>query len=320
MSHNPFKADGAKAVRYAQLASSIGYAVSADVAQLALADRGRLHQNLGSVLIARDVDDLVARYDLEGPRDLMLIALDAARRIARPPISEFVVGSIGLEAETGNLILGGNVEFPRTHLGLALHGEGFVLTRSFSRRTTISVLAIGEAHPCAHCRQYLSEFAATKNLDLIDPLGHTLTMADLYPWPFDPDYLGEVGVLPTRAPFPTLAYKSEVEPTAATELLLAAGRRAHAPYSKTPSAVVLRTSDGALIAGSTIESVAFNPSLGPLQAAIVDLLAHGYAYDEIAECWLGTVHDGAVDFRRSVSELLGSIAPSAAFHASDWGI
>ena len=28
---------------------------------------------------------------------------------------------------------------------------------------------------------------------LIDPLGHRLTMAELYPWPFDPGYLGEPG-------------------------------------------------------------------------------------------------------------------------------
>jgi cytidine deaminase len=297
---------------------TIGPSLSAEVAHRASAHARNVADNLGSVLLAQDVAELVEIFDLVGPRDVMLLALDVAKRLARPSISNFHVGSIGLESETGNLILGGNVEFPGAHLGFTLHGEGFVFTRSFSRGTTIAAIAIGEAHPCAHCRQYLSEYAASRNLDLIDPLGHVLKMTDLYPWPFDPGYLGEAGLISGAVPFPQLRFAGAPQDSRPLQKLLASGKRAHTPYSKCPSAVVLRTKDGALIAGSAIESVAFNPSIGPLQAAIVDLLAHGYTYGDIAECWLGARKDGQVDYRRSASELLDQIAPACAFTLLDW--
>lgn len=318
MSLNPFTADRVARERYAQLQATIGPSLSAEVARRASAHSQNVAANLGSVLLAHDVAELVETFHLVGPRDVMLLALDAAKRLAHPPISHFHVGSIGLESETGNLILGGNVEFPGAHLGFTLHGEGFVFTRSFSRGTTIAAIAIGEAHPCAHCRQYLSEYAAARNLDLIDPLGHVLKMADLYPWPFDPDYLGGVGLVPSAVPFRQLRFVEPPQDSSLLQKLLESGKRAHTPYSECPSAVVLRTKDGALIAGSAIESVAFNPSIGPLQAAIVDLLAHGYAYGDIAECWLGAKKDGQIDYRRSTSELLDQIAPTCAFTALDW--
>ncbi|RYE85869.1 MAG: cytidine deaminase [Hyphomicrobiales bacterium] len=265
--------------------------------------------NLGGVVEKPAVDRMLAAFGLQGVEDLMLLALPGARALAHPPISDFHVGSVGLEAETGNLVLGGNVEFPGTHLGTTVHGEGFVFTRAFSRGTTIRTIAIGEAHPCAHCRQYLSEFAATRNLTLIDPLGHRLTMAQLYPWPFDPDYLGETGAVP-KARLWSLSVEDR--------LLREAGERAHTPYSKCPAAVVLTLADGSRLAGSAIESVAFNPTMGPLQAALIDLLAHGRNYSEIASAVLGTVRGGAVDYAASVGELLGRVAPQAKLEVIDW--
>jgi cytidine deaminase len=308
LSHNPFTADAAIRDRIAALLPKIGAEVSAAVHQ-SLRDGHSLESNLGGVLEKPEVDRLIAAFSLTGIEELMLLALTAARKIAHPPISDFHVGSVGLEAETGNLVLGGNVEFPGTHLGTTVHGEGFVFTRAFSRGTSIQTIAIGEAHPCAHCRQYLSEFAATRDLTLIDPLGHRLTMAQLYPWPFDPDYLGETGAVPTKKLW-TLATDDPV--------LRAAGERAHTPYSKCPGAVVLTLSDGCRVRGSAIESVAFNPTMGPLQAALIDLIAHGRSYDEIVSAKLGTVCGGNVDYSMSVDELLGKVAPQATLEVIDW--
>lgn len=319
MSLNPFAADLEKRERYAALSKRVGTPVSDEIVRLAAARNADPTANLGSVLLAAEAATIIAKFGLNDVRELMVLGLEAARRIARPTISDFHVGSIGLETETGNLVLGGNVEFEGTSLGLTLHGEGFVFTRAFSRGTSISVLAIGEAHPCAHCRQYLSEFAATSALELIDPLGHTLKMAELYPWPFDPDYLGQPGIVTGAVPFPHLQFTSAkpASPTMAAALL-AAGRRAHTPYSKCPVAVVLRLEDGSLVAGSAIESVAFNPSIEAVQAAIVDLLAHGRGYDEIVEVALGSVEDGQVRPRHRAAELLGRIAPRATLNIYGW--
>jgi cytidine deaminase len=308
LSHNPFVADPVIRARIADLLPKIGADVAAAIGQT-LRSSHSLASNLGGVVEKAEVDQLIAAFSLTGVEDLMLLALSAAQEIAHPPISDFHVGSVGLEVETGNLVLGGNVEFPGTHLGTTVHGEGFVFTRAFSRGTTISTIAIGEAHPCAHCRQYLSEFTATRDLTLIDPLGHRLTMAQLYPWPFDPDYLGETGAVPNKK-----LWTLKAEDT----LLRDTGERAHTPYSKCPGAIVLTLEDGSLVRGAAIESVAFNPTMGPLQAALIDLLAHGRSYDEIVSARLGTVCGGAVDYSMSVDELLGRVAPQAQLEVINW--
>lgn len=307
MSHNPFAADPAIASRMAELAPRLGQTIA--TAMQPCLERTDPSVNAGGVLPRAAADDLVHRHGLSGIEELMLLALPVARDIARPPISGFFVGAVGLEAGTGNLILGGNVEFPGTHLGTTVHGEGFVFTRAFSRGTSIAKIAIGEAHPCAHCRQYLSEFAATRDLLLIDPLGHRLTMAELYPWPFDPDYLGETGAVPDRVLWSLNAGDAD---------LRRAGARAHTPYSKCPAAVVLDLADGSQVHGSAIESVAFNPTMGPLQAALIDLIAHGYRYDEIVAARLGTVVGGAVDYAASTTELLGKVAPGIPLEVIAW--
>jgi len=280
LSVNPFIADPVLRDRYAASSARHGETVAAALWELASIHRDPAANN-GGIVTADEAAGLVARFGLASIRELMVLGLLAARRYARPPISDFFVGAIGLEAETGNLLLGGNVEFAGAPLAFTLHGEGFVFTRAFSRGTTISTIAIGEAHPCAHCRQYLAEFGASSGLVLIDPLGHELTLAQLYPWPFDPGYLGEPGIVTGANPWPALAYDEAPAEAEIAERLLPAGRRAHVPYGKCPSAIVLRLRDGSLVAGSAIESVAFNPGIVPLQAALVDLLAHGRSYDEI---------------------------------------
>lgn len=310
MSLNPFRADPGICARQEQLRHAIGDAITAEILALVAGHARQPGHNDGAVLLKQQADALIAQYALNGTEELMLLALASAKTFARPPISSFFVGAVGLERETGNLVLGGNMEFPRTHLGFTVHGEGFVFTRAASRGTTISHLAIGEAHPCAHCRQYLSEFAASRDLTLIDPLGHRLTMAELYPWPFDPDYLGETGYA-LGTVNETLRLAANELPEATASALLEAARHAHAPYSKCPGAVVLSLADGSHIAGFSIESVAFNPTMGPLQAALINLGANGYDPADIASAALATTPRGDVDYSRSTAELLGKVAPHA---------
>lgn len=317
MSLNPFHRDPDIAARFERQIAQIGDRLSAEITHLVAAKAHRPEDNLGSILTAAEVTILCQSFALGSVEELMLMALSPARGIARPPISNFFVGAVGLERETGNLILGGNVEFPGTHLGFTIHGEGFIFTRAASRGTSVETIAIGEAHPCAHCRQYISEFATSRELTLIDPLGHRLTMAQLYPWPFDPDYLGERGAV-AGSYDATLELAANDWPATIGDRLLDAGRRAHAPYSKCPGAVVLALSDGQLISGFSIESVAFNPSMGPLQAAMINLIAHGYGAADIAEVALATRLGGDVDYSLSVTELLGRLAPAAPLNILGW--
>ena len=295
MSLNPFAADPAIPARLAALPDGVRAAVAglADAAPAGVVDRA-----------AVDATGLAVH-------DVMRLLVDPARRLAQPPISGFHVGAVGLERETGHLLLGGNIEFPGTHLGLTIHGEGFVATRAFHRGTTLSAIAIGEAHPCAHCRQYLSEFAWGRDLALIDPLGHVLRLDQLYPWPFDPAYLGGSGAAPGREG--ALAFDD-----GGPEALLSAGRRAHAPYSGCPGAVLFVLDDGREVTGSGIESVAFNPTMQPVMAAMIELTAMGQDAGRIRTAWLGTVRGGAVDYTATTTELLARVAPGVALRVAGW--
>lgn len=318
MSLNPFVADGAVADRHSTNLAALGPPVRAAASEHMRAGSDAVAANMGKVLPAAAAAHLVETFGLVSVRDLMLLLLDSAREIARPPVSQFFVGAVGLEAETGHLILGGNVEFPATHLGFTIHGEGFVLTRAFSRGTSIAVLALGEAHPCAHCRQYLSEFAASGDLELIDLLGHRLTLEQLYPWPFDPAYLGERGAIPGNRTWSDLRPDRRDLPAATLTRLLDAGARAHAPYSRCPGAIVLDLADGTSVTGVSIESVAFNPTIQPIQAAFIDLIAHGYGFEDIRRATLGTVIGGAVDYQVSTRQLLQAVAPGIPFETCGW--
>jgi cytidine deaminase len=264
-----------------------------------------------------EVQRIDAAFGLSGD-ELMLLSVKQAEGFARPAVSNFYVGCVGRETETGNLIFGGNLEFPGAHIGNTVHGEGSVFARAFSRGTSVETIAIFEAHPCAHCRQFLSEFAATAKLTLIDPMGHRLRMADLYPWPFDPDYLGEKGIVAGEVRQPRLGLvANELAPAAATKLI-ELGRRAYTPYGKAPAAILLMLRDGAMVGGAAIESVSFNPTMSPLQAAMIDLYAHEYEEKDVVAAVLAATRGAAVDYVKHARDLLAAIAPGVQLQVVEW--
>ncbi len=309
MSLPPFTPDRAVAERLDRLRGSVAEAFERAL-RASIID--------GAIVPAEAVRRLVATFGLAGPRDVMLLALPVATGLADPPLSGFHVGAVGLEAESGDLILGGNLEFPRSDLAATIHGEGFVATRAFARDRSLAVLATGEARPCGHCRQTLSEAATATDLELIDPLGHTLRLADLFPWPFIPADLGESGIVVGAVPWPDLRLKADDLPIEIAALLVRLGRRAHTPYGRCPAAIVLRLHDGRLVGGATIESVAFNPTIGPLQAAAIELAAHGDAYASIGSAVLAITPDGEVDPTEATRSLLATIAPGAELSVTTW--
>ena len=316
LSVNPFTADLALRARVAELEASVGAEVREAASAVLARTRRDLARNLGGVLPRADADAICRHHGLAA-EELMLLVRPLAEREAHPPVSHFYVGVVGREVETGNLILGYNIEFPRTHIWNAVHGEGFVTTRAFSRGTTLNTIALSEAHPCAHCRQYLSEFARGTDLTLIDPLGHRLTLAALYPWPFDPDYLGQKGIVAGEVRHPGLALAANDLPPATAARLTELGRRSYTPYGRAPAAIVLTLSDGTVVGGAAIESVAFNPTMSPLQAAMIDLFAHGYGARDIVDAAIVS-YPGTLDYTRHARDLLGVVAPGISLREVAW--
>ena len=311
-----FQADPAFAARMADLSERVGATVEAGVAAIVAGPAdGPLD---GSTVPRGAAAQLVARHDLGSVVELALLALPVAGAMARPPISGYRVPAVGIEAESGDLVLGANLEFPGSELTSTIHAEGFVALRARRRGRALETLAVRQARPCAHCRQTLAESAAVDGLTLVDTLGYAVSLDDLYPWPFQPGALGVAGDLPARVTWPDLSLATGDPPPDVAAALLEAGAHAHAPYSRVPSAVVLRVRDGRLIAAGCVESVAFNPSISALQAALVELVAARIAPSDIAEGWLACINGGAVDPEPGFRALLRAVAPDARAHVARW--
>lgn len=96
---------------------------------------------------------------------------------------------------------------------------------------------------------------------------------------------------------------------------LEAANKSHAPYSKCPSGVALMDCEGKVYKGSYMESAAYNPSLGPVQAALVAYVAGGSGggYERIVGAVLVEKEDAVVRQEYTARLLLQVISPKCEF-------
>lgn len=326
----PFPPDPEVAARRVAAVAALGPGVPSRLAA-ALDATGRDATHPAAVIPAAAVAWLVADLGLDeadgvdGTETVMLLAIETARALARPPVSGYHVGAVGLAATSGDLVLGGNLEIPGASIWQTVHGEGFVTLLARARGELVRTLAISQARPCAHCRQVLAEMDGAHGsadrpdgLRIIDPQGRVLRLADVYPWPFAPGDLGMTGARPGSTPFPDLRIEGAAVPADIAFALVEAGMRSHAPYSGTPAAVALRCSDDALVAGSVLENVAFNPTIGPLQDALVGLLASGRDVADLAGAWIAVPRGAPVDHVAATEAGLAAAAPGIGLNVTYW--
>ncbi|KAG2241656.1 hypothetical protein Bca4012_015381 [Brassica carinata] len=96
---------------------------------------------------------------------------------------------------------------------------------------------------------------------------------------------------------------------------LSAANRSYAPYSRCPSGVALVDCEGRVYRGWYMESAAYNPSLGPVQAAVVDFVANGGGggFERIVGAVLVEKKDAVVRQEETARMLLQVIAPKCDF-------
>jgi cytidine deaminase len=323
VSESPFPPDPAVAARRTRLVATLGATFRERLAAARVAGGVDPVHRL-AVIPAAVVAELVRALGLEGVEEAMLLAIDTARALARPPVSGYRVGAVGLAARSGDLILGGNLELPGASIWQTVHAEGSVTLLARARGELVATLALRQARPCAHCRQVLAEMdgahgsADGHGLRLIDPAGSVLDLDDVYPWPFAPADLGVAGANPGVSAWPDLALADATLPPDVGGQLLAAGRRSHAPYSGTPAAVALRLIDGTVVGGAVLESVAFNPTIGPVQDALVSLLGAGHEPGDIRAAWLAIPDRARVGHEAGARDALAEVAPRAQVHVTHW--
>jgi len=247
--------------------------------------------------------------------DLLRAIVPVTKPFARPPISGYHVGVAGL-GKSGNIYLGVNLEFTISTLSATVHGEQFLVANARNHgEAELEAIAISAA-PCGHCRQFLNELGGKSDLKIFfqkpAPGGKTADvstkLSDLLPESFGPQDLGLEGGLLTPKEFVKSDHANPLSAKA-----IDAAHASYAPFSKSFSGVAIRTGDGAIYSGSYLENAAFNPSLSPMQTALVALVAAGRLYDEIQEVVLAENPSDKISQAANTNGILRSIAPRAMF-------
>jgi cytidine deaminase len=257
--------------------------------------------------IPPNVVEALAKSENASVDDLMLGLLPLARIYSRAPISNFFVGVV-VRGASGSLYLGANIEIPGQCLGFAVHAEQSALSNAYmnSEQSVTSLAVVGGA-PCGHCRQFMEEMSPAGEMLILIANRPPAKLASILPMAFGPAALGAThGALPVRKLHLALTGNASDALSAAA---LDAACRSYAPYSKSPAGVAIRTTVGRIFQGCYIENVAFNPSLSPLQTALVQLIAAGQDYSSLSAVTLVELQGAKISQRVVTETVLAALAP-----------
>ncbi|WVZ24448.1 hypothetical protein V8G54_002992 [Vigna mungo] len=248
--------------------------------------------------------------------ELLPKLVPAAQSLARPPISNFPVAAVGL-GPSGRIFVGVNLEFPGLPLHHAVHAEQFLVSNLYlNAEANLTSFAVSAA-PCGHCRQFLQELRAASDVNILitsDETPQFTPLSHFLPHQFGPhDLLSPDTPLLLETHHNALTFLSNQTNDKLKNVALEAANKSHAPYTASPSGVALLDCYGNLHKGSYLESAAFNPSLGPVQAALIAFVTAGGDFDDIVDAVLVEKEDAAVKQEQTARLLLHSISPDCNF-------
>nr|WP_086937994.1 cytidine deaminase [Thaumasiovibrio occultus] len=260
---------------------------------------GRLSATQWQALLdASMLDDAQAR--------LALLPLAASFSIA--PVSSFFVGAI-VTGFSGTRYFGANMEFHGLGMSQTVHAEQSAIAHAWSYgETGISNITINYS-PCGHCRQFMNELTQAEQLEIQLPERQAMALHDYLPESFGPSDLGQAeGLMAKTTPSFTAESDSPLVKAA-----LEAAALSHAPYSKNLSGIALQTRNGNIYTGRYAENAAFNPSLPPLQVALIQMNMAGEALADIQSACMVESENGLVSFLGDCQQLLDKLCPDAPF-------
>jgi cytidine deaminase len=241
---------------------------------------------------------------------LLLALIPLAQKDAKPPISNFFVGAVAL-GTSGSIYFGANYEFIGQALSFTVHGEQAATAHAIScGETGMQKLAVSAA-PCGYCRQFLYELTTASTLQILLPNMPPALLTSLIPNAFGPSDLGVTAALMSpQSHGMTLSAGAADDPV--VKAALAAANVSYAPYTFDYAGVALKTSDGVIFTGSVAENAAFNPSMSPLEAAVVSLLiSGGKSYRDIVDVVLVEIAVSKASQVAATRALLGAITSVA---------
>ncbi|WP_434360518.1 cytidine deaminase [Parasalinivibrio latis] len=240
---------------------------------------------------------------------LRLALLPVAAAYSHAPISNFYVGAIA-RGLSGRLYFGANMEFSGTQLGQTIHAEQCAISHAWVKgESELKDITINYS-PCGHCRQFMNELAGAENLRIQLPDVAEKSLHDYLPEAFGPANLGIKDGLLTPV---NHGLNVESEEALVHEALYALNR-SHAPYSKNISGVALRSKSGQVYHGMYAENAAFNPSLPPLQVALIAMNMAGEKLTDVEEAALIEIADSPVSHLQETQGTLETLNPDLVLH------
>lgn len=237
---------------------------------------------------------------------VMLSLLPLARTYSRPPISNYHVGAVARGA-SGSLYPGANLEILGHSLGFSVHAEQAALSNAYMHSEQAVVSIAVTAVPCGHCRQFMSEVSPERDIEILVEGKPPAKLSALLPKAFGPKDLGfKEGAFPVKE---TNLVVSSGASDELTKAALDAARHSYTPYSQSPSGVAISTKAGRVHKGSYLENAAFNPSLSPLQTALVQLILAGDEFSAISRVILVESSRGKISQVSVTQAALTAVAP-----------
>jgi cytidine deaminase len=177
------------------------------------------------------------------------------------------------------------------------------------------MLAVSAA-PCGYCRQFLYELTTASTLLILLPNTPPVLLTSLIPDAFGPADLGVTAAL--MSPQSHDMTLSPVPGDSVVETALKAANASYAPYTFDYAGMALKTKDGQIFTGSIAENAAYNPSMSPLEAAVVNLvISGGKSYSDIVDAVLVEAEGSKVSQVAATRAVLAAITsvPLRAYQA-----
>ncbi|EPL9570371.1 cytidine deaminase [Providencia rettgeri] len=244
--------------------------------------------DFAGMLTAEQVQHIKAQSGVSDS-ELAFSLLPFAAAYAVTPISHFHVGAIACGA-SGNLYFGANMEFSHVSMGQVIHAEQCAITHSWMKgEKQITSITVNYT-PCGHCRQFMNELREGGKIMVHLPGREPAVLHHYLPDSFGPADLNITTLLLDSVQH---GYNNQSRDRLLSAAIEAANQ-SHAPYSESHSGIAVQLKDGSLFTGRYAENAAFNPSLPPLQAALIMINLAGKDIHAIEQAKLVEKQDAIV--------------------------
>ncbi|EGQ7781736.1 cytidine deaminase [Vibrio parahaemolyticus] len=283
--------------RIEQALASAPEALSKQLAPIVLAD------DFDATLSAQQFEQLLSATSLSD-KELRVALLPFAAAYSYAPISEFYVGAI-VRGLSGRLYFGANMEFFGVQLGQTVHAEQSAISHAWMKgEHGVKDITINFS-PCGHCRQFMNELSTAKELKVQLPEHDEKSLHEYLPEAFGPADLGIESGLMAEVKHQFVCDDEDALIQQAVEAM----NMSHAPYTNNLSGLALELANGRVFKGAYAENAAFNPSLPPLQVALIQVLLAGETFDSIKAAALVENSKGKISHLADTQSTLEALNP-----------